>query len=234
MCVRYTLHKSDAALSAVAKAISRIFNLPTWVENRYNIRISEVAPVFAIQDGDVCLEPMTFGMVSPYAKEHGRKKLLHNARSETVTRLHSFRDPVWYRRCLIPANGFYESMTVGKFSRPFVFMLKDEEPFAIAGIWEPPTDETGQGSFSMLTTHPNEVVEPLHDRMPVVLTAKDMPRWLGSDPLPDTVLAELCRPIPGAMMVAKEVNRYGNKPRSEGPRCLAPPDEAEPELPLSL
>jgi putative SOS response-associated peptidase YedK len=125
-------------------------------------------------------------------------------------------------------------MTIGKLSRPFVFMLKDEEPFAIAGIWEPPVDEACQGSFSMLTTRPNEVVEPLHDRMPVVLTAKDMPRWLGSEPLPDTILAELCQPIPGAKMVAREVNRYGNKPRSEGPGCLAPPDAAEPELPLSL
>jgi putative SOS response-associated peptidase YedK len=177
---------------------------------------------------------MTFGMVLPYAKEHGRKKLLHNARSETVTSLRSFRDPVRYRRCLIPANGFYESMTVGKVSRPFVFMLKDEEPFAIAGIWEPPMNGADQGSFSMLTTHPNEVVEPLHDRMPVVLKFKDMPRWLGSDPLPDSVLAELCQPIPGAKMVAREVNRYGNKPRAEGPQCLAPPDATEPELPLSL
>jgi putative SOS response-associated peptidase YedK len=71
-----------------------------------------------------------------------KKKLLHNARSETITHLPSFREAVQRRRCLIPANGFYESVTQGQSGRPFVFMLKDEEPFAIAGIWEPGLDES--------------------------------------------------------------------------------------------
>ncbi len=117
---------------------------------------------------------------------------MHNARSETVTTLPSFREAVQRRRCLIPANGFYESITQGKSSRPFVFMLKDEEPFAIAGIWEPGLDETLPPSFSMMTTHPNELVATLHDQMPVVLTPADMLRWLGDKPLSESAIQELC------------------------------------------
>ena len=233
MCTHYTLHRSRSALETVATAIGQVFNLPSWVEDRYNIRISEIAPVFSRQGGETSLQPMSFGLVPAFMRASPKRKLLHNARSETVTELKSFREAVLRRRCLIPANGFYESLTRGKVSRPFIFMLKDEEPFAIAGIWEPGLDDRPP-SFSMVTTQPNEFVAKLHDRMPVVLTPPDMPRWLGDEPLPEGVLRELCQPIAGDRMVAREVNRYANKPRSEGPDCLAPPDEPEPELRLGV
>lgn len=233
VCTHYTLHKSEAALSRVARAIGHTYRQPSWVVDRYNIRISETAPVFARQDGETSLLPMMFGLVPSFMRVSPKKKLLHNARSETITSLPSFREAVRIRRCLIPANGFYESLTSGKVSRPFVFMLKEEEPFAIAGIWEPGKDDLPP-SFSMVTTHPNEFVATLHDRMPVVLTPSEMPRWLGEEPLPDGVLQNICQPISGDRMVAREVNRYANKPRSEGPGCLAPPDEPEPELKLDV
>lgn len=234
MCSHYALHKSKKALGAVARAIGEAFNLPTWVEDRYNIRISETAPVFAKQGGETAIQPMMFGLVPAFQRRSPKKKFLHNARSETVTTLPSFREAVRYRRCLIPACGFYESITRGKVSYPYVFMLKNEEPFAIAGIWE-----AGQGndlppSFSMVTTHPNEFVAKLHDRMPVVLTGPDMARWLGDEPLTDETLRQLCQPIAGELMIAREVNRYVNKPKSEGPGCLAPPDEPEAELKLGI
>jgi len=234
VCVRYTLHKSDAALAAVAKAIGQMYRRPAWLVDRFNIRISEVAPVFARQGTETTLAPMMFGLVPSFQRGNPKKKLLHNARSETVTTLPSFREAVQRRRCLIPANGFYESVTQGKSSRPFVFMLKDEEPFAIAGIWEPGLADDLPPSFSMLTTHPNDLIATLHDRMPVVLAPADMLRWLGDKPLSESVIQELCQPMPGERMVAREVNRFGNKPRSEGPGCLAPPDDPEPELKLGL
>jgi putative SOS response-associated peptidase YedK len=203
------------------------------VVDRYNIRISETAPVFTQQGGETSLLPMKFGLVPPFMRDRPKRKLLHNARSETVTELKSFCVAVRFRRCLIPACGFYESMTRGKISWPFVFTLKEEEPFAIAGIWEPGIDDSPP-SFSMVTTHPNEFVAKLHDRMPVVLTPADMPRWLGDEPLPDATLQKLCQPISEERMVAREVNRYANKTRSEGPGCLAPPDEPDPELKLGV
>ncbi len=232
MCVRYILHKSDAALAAVARAIAATYRRPDWLVDRYNIRISEVAPVFARQGTETTLAPMMFGLVPSFQRGNPKKKLLHNARSETVTTLPSFREAVQRRRCLIPANGFYDSMTVGKVSRPFVFMLKNEEPFAIAGIWEPGLEDDLPPSFSMLTTDPNDLVAPLHDRMPVVLSAPDMLRWLGDKPLSESAIQELCQAIPGNRMTAREVNRYVNKPRSEGPKCLAAPDEPDQELVL--
>ena len=175
---------------------------------------------------------MVFGLLPSFMRDSPKQKLLHNARSETVTTLPSFREAVRYRRCLIPANGFYESLTVGKISRPFLFALKDEDPFAIAGIWEPGTGDNAPAGFSMVTTHPNAFVATWHDRMPVVLTGPEMPRWLGDEPLPGEVIQQLCEPIAGERMTAREVNRYCNQPRSEGPCCHAPPDLPDPELKL--
>lgn len=210
------------------------FAIPDWVADRYNIRISEQAPVFYREEGRTRLGAMMFGLVPGFQRGAAKKKLLHNARSETVTKLPSFREAVKYRRCLIPANGFYDSVSRGGLMRPYVFMLQDEEPFAIAGIWEPGLEDGLPASFSMVTTVPNELVATLHDRMPVVLTKRQLKKWLGSEPLREEVLRELCQPIDGKRMTAREVNRYCNKPRSEGSGCLEPPEPDEPELGLDL
>jgi putative SOS response-associated peptidase YedK len=174
---------------------------------------------------------MMWGLVPPFARGKPERPILANARSETVANLPSFRPAVERRRCLVPANGFYEWHTEGRIKIPHVFMLAGEEPFAFAGIWEP----AGEGvpdTFCILTTTPNELVATVHDRMPVILTRGTMPRWIGAEPLPLLELRELTQPIPSDRMTVRPVNRFVSNNRNEGPRCLEPPEAPEPELPF--
>jgi putative SOS response-associated peptidase YedK len=231
VCTRYALHRADAAMAEVADALGRDYQRPDWIEDRYNIRISEAAPIFTISEGTIVLARATFGLIPPFSRRVTKPARLHNARSETVTTLPSFRDAVRHRRCLIPANGYYESVTMGGISHPFFFTLKEEQPFAIAGIWQP-GDEDGP-TFSMLTTAPNPMVALIHDRMPVVLTKNGMKRWIGERPLKTAELSDLCRALPSDAMQFREVNRQGNKPRIDGPICIAPPDNPR-QIDLSL
>jgi putative SOS response-associated peptidase YedK len=158
-----------------------------------------------------------------------------NATAEKAATSPAFRQATARRRCLIPANGFYEWATLRGVKHPHLFTLKEEEPFALAGIWEPGTDDTLPPGFAILTTMPNVLVAPVHHRMPVMLTRETMPRWIGSEPLPEAEYRELTRPLAPEKMIEREVNRFVNSSKNEGPQCLAPPEETprEPELGLS-
>ena len=232
MCVRYTLHKTDAALAAIARALMRQFVPPEWLKPRYNVALTQVMPVVAGSTTDPDLRGMMWGLVLPYERKNAKRRMLPDAKSETATTLPAFRKAIASRRCLVPANGFYEWKTVGKAKRPHVFMLKDEEPFAFAGIWEPAVDEDPE-TFCILTTEPNSVVAPIHNRMPVILTAETMSRWLGAEPLAEADYTELTRPLAPDRITVREVNRFASNTRNEGPQCLEPPEASAPELNLS-
>jgi putative SOS response-associated peptidase YedK len=231
MCVRYTLHKTDAALAAIAQALARTLATPGWVQPRYNVALTQVMPVVAAGPaaaGEV--RGMMWGYVPFYEQGKPRKRLLPNAKAETATASPAFRQAAARRRCLVPANGFYEWRTVGRLKLPHVFMLQDEEPFAFAGLWEAATDQQLE-TFAILTTEPNELVRPIHSRMPVILTAATMGRWLGDQPLPAPEYEALTRPLAADRMTVRPVNRFVSNSRNEGPQCLAPPDAAPPETP---
>jgi putative SOS response-associated peptidase YedK len=132
------------------------------------------------------------------------------------------------RRCLVPANGFYEWLSSGGVKLPHLFTLAGEEPFALAGIWEPPADNLPE-TYCVLTTEPNALVARVHNRMPVILAADAMARWLGDTPLDPAEFQLLTRPLDPGRMESRPVSRYMSNSRHEGPRCLAPPDES-PEL----
>lgn len=151
--------------------------------------------------------------------------MLHNARSETAEKFSAFKQGVARRRCLVPACGFYEWQEVGKVKWPHLFTLRAGEPFAFAGIWEPGEGDTPE-TFSILTTAPNALVAPIHDRMPVILTPEAMPRWLGSEPLAAEAFAELTRAVPAEAMAERAVSRFVGNTRNEGPGCHAPVDAA--------
>ena len=174
---------------------------------------------------------MMWGYVPFYEQGKTRMRLLPNAQAETAAASPAFRQAAARRRCLVPANGFYEWEVAGRLRLPHVFMLQEEEPFAFAGIWERGPEQRPD-TFAVLTTTPNELVGRIHHRMPVVLTADTMGRWLGDQPLPAPEYAALTRPLAVARMTVRPVNRFVSNSRNEGPQCLAPPDEAPPELPL--
>lgn len=231
VCVRYTLHKTDAALAAIAQALARKLALPDWVQPRFNVGLTNVVPVAALGPPGAELRGMMWGLVPFYERGKPRRQMLPNAKSETAATSPAFRQAVARRRCLVPANGFYEWKTVGRLKLPHVFMLQGEEPFAFAGLWEPGADQVPE-TFTILTTTPNELVRPIHNRMPVLLATETMARWLGDQPLPEDEYRALTAPLAAERMTVRPVNRFVSNSRNEGPRCLAPPDDEPPELPL--
>jgi putative SOS response-associated peptidase YedK len=232
MCVRYTLHKTDAALAAIAQALARNLALPAWVQPRYNVALTHVMPVVALGGEGPEVRGMMWGYVPFYERGKTQLRMLPNAKAETATTSAAFRQAAARRRCLVPANGFYEWKAGGRVKRPHVFMLQNEEPFAFAGIWETAEGDKLPETFAILTTEPNELVSPIHNRMPVILTVEVMGRWLGDQPLPEEEFRALTQPLGEGRMTVRPVNRFVSNSRNEGPQCLAPPEEEPPELPL--
>jgi putative SOS response-associated peptidase YedK len=231
MCVRYTLHKTDAALAVIAQALTCRLTPPAWLVPRFNAALTQMLPVVAPADGGPQLRGMRWGYVPFYERGKAQRRMLPNAKAETATTRPAFRQAAEHRRCLVPACGFYEWKASGRLKLPHVFMLRGEEPFAFAGIWEAGGDSVPE-TFAILTTAPNDLVRPIHDRMPVILTTGMMARWIGEQPLPEAEFQELTRPLAAEQMTVRPVSRFVSNSRNEGPQCLAPAEESHPELPL--
>ena len=174
MCGRYSFVVEDALIwerfgirvrTAVYKAV-------------YNCAPSQDLPVIT-NEGDGALELLRWGLVPSWAKDPSVGARMINARSETVMEKPSFRNAFRNRRCLVPADSFYEWERQGK-KMPFRILLKSRMPFAMAGIWEQWEKRDGPllRSFSILTTRANELIAPLHDRMPVIVPKGDEDKWL--------------------------------------------------------
>ena len=230
MCVRYTLHRPDAAIEAVAKALGVRIDPEDWIQPpRYNVALSQIAPVVRSEEDAPRLRAMRWGLIPPADRGLQGRRALANARLETLDRLPAFRAAAAARRCLVPVNGFYEYKDLGRRKQPYVFMRPDGEPFALAGLWEPPLDGLPP-SFCVVTTAPNAAMAGIHDRMPLVLTGPAMGLWLGERPLEEEALGRIGRPLPADLLVARQVNAFVNSSRNEGPQCLAPPDAEPPEF----
>jgi len=231
MCVRYNLLAAASTIEAIAEYIASQLAVPPEEPPRYNVTLTHTMPVVALKHGRPHVHPMMWGLVPHYERSNVPKRMLPNARMETARTLAPFKEGVAKRRCLVPANGFYEWETKGKLKSPHLFTLKDDAPFAFAGCWEP-GDEATPDSYTILTTEPNTLISPIHHRMPVILTKKTMRSWLGATALSDSDYRELTHPINAGEMQSRAVNRYVNNSRHDGPQCLAPPDEEPRELEL--
>lgn len=164
---------------------------------------------------------LRWGLVPPWSEGPTGKPLI-NARSETAAKLPAFRAAFRERRCLIPADGFYEWQTVGRRKQAHFIHRGDDGPLAFAGLWE---RWQGDGhlleSCTILTTQANATLRPLHDRMPVILSGDARWRWLASDSTPDELQA-LLRPADDALLVRYEVGPEVNNARVDAPSCMAP------------
>lgn len=146
-----------------------------------------------------------------------------NARAETLTQKPAFRSAFARRRCLIPADGFYEWQVVQGRKQPYVIRRKDEGPFAFAGLWE-----RWEGaariieSCTIITTTANELLRPLHDRMPVMLDEDDYDCWLDSSTGNPTVLQPLLKPYEPDKLAAYPVSTRVNSPENDEAECIAP------------
>ncbi len=159
---------------------------------------------------------MKWGLIPHWAKEPSMAATTVNAKSETAAEKPAFRDPLKFRRCLIPADGFYEWKHTGSSKQPFCFEVKGGELFAFAGLWDGWKDPSGQWvkSCSILTTTPNALTSAVHDRMPVILDRESYDLWLDPGMQNVSSLVELLKPLDARLMrcypVSTRVNHLAN------------------------
>ena len=233
MCGRFVLSDPDAELAEQ-------FNLPEIPDMapRYNIAPTQpvaamrVAPAAGSQGGAGVRELVLlhWGLIPFWAKEPGIGARMINARSETVAEKPAFRAAFKRRRCLVVADGFYEWRKQKGPSQPFFIHLRDGRPFAFAGLWEHWEGAEGSvvESCTLLTTSPNELISPVHNRMPVILHPADYDLWLDTGIQEAGRLKPLLVPFPSAEMEAYPVSRWVNKPQNDDPRCIEPLPEDQP------
>ena len=149
---------------------------------------------------------------------------LINARGEGIAASRMFGEAFRKRRCLVPADGFYEWRQGEGGKQPFYFRMKDGRLFAFAGLWEQWQKAPGQvvESCAILTTEANELARPIHDRMPVIIAPSDFERWLDPRVRNVELIQPLLRPYPPDEMTAYPVSTWVNDPRHQGPSCAAP------------
>ena len=230
MCGRFLL-------TTPAPGVADLFGLDEApaLSPRYNIAPGQpVAVVRIAEDGDrrECVS-LRWGLVPSWAADPGGAGRLINARAETAAQKPSFRAPFRRRRCLVPADGFYEWRPAGRRKQPFAFRLRGGGPFALAGLWDRWLGPGGTvlETATILTTAANDVVRPVHDRMPVLLRPEDHAAWLDPGRQHAEELLPLLAPFPAELMTAAAVGAWVSDARHEGPRCLEPSDGAGPSLP---
>jgi putative SOS response-associated peptidase YedK len=222
MCGRYTQAQS-------VKELAERFGLkaPTLtLAPRWNIAPSQQAAVVLRERGGKALALHRWGLVPGWAADASIGNKLINARAEGLAEKPSFRQAFKQRRCLVPADGFYEW---GKDKTPYLFKPEKTELVAFAGLWEEWRDTEGKPlrSFTIVTTSAAPVVKPVHGRMPVILPREKEDLWL--DPSTDRgLLEELLAPFPG--LKSHPVSPLVNSPASEGPDCAKPVPLAQPEF----
>ena len=191
---------------------------------RYNIAPSQELLTIIQSGSEPAFEVMTWGLIPSWSREPVG---LINARAETLEEKPSFSESFARRRCLIPADGFYEWQRNGKTRQPYYFQMKDEAAFAFAGLWDSwrnPSNEFSTAavtSCAIITTSPNELLATIHDRMPVILSPADYDRWLHEDARLDE-LRELLAPFPADEMKSFPVSAEVNHARAEGPQLVEP------------
>ena len=178
--------------------------------------------------------PRRWGLIPSGAGEASIGNRMINARSETVAEKPAFRDAFASRRCLVPADGFYEWTARNRGRAPHWFHRRDGQMLAIAGVWESWTIPSGKGvveSFALLTTEANSTVRPVHGRMPVLLAPEHFATWLDPENDDRVALQHLLVPCPASWLEARPVSSHVNNPRNDDPGCLdAPPPEDQPGL----
>lgn len=219
MCGRFTQRKTAGEL---AKAF-KVEDVPE-TEVRYNIAPTQnILSVHQTVDGREA-RLLRWGLIPSWAKDAAIGARLINARSETVTEKPSFREAFKHRRCLIPADGFYEWARRDGQKQPYYFCLRDEQPFAFAGLWEKWKAEDGKTveSCTILTTEANEILRPVHDRMPVILHREEYDLWLDQDVRQQDLLKDMLRPYPSSEMSSHPVRTLVNSPRHQGAELIEP------------
>ncbi len=230
MCGRFTLLSSIEVIRELLKAQKHptLFDCDEVQPKRYNIAPTQ--PILAVRkdsENDTrYLLPLHWGLIPFWADDPSIGNRLINARAETAASKPAFRHAFSRHRCLIPADGFYEwkKDQNGK-KQPYYLRMKDQKPFVFAGLWErwKQGDQTVE-SCTILTTDPNELVKPLHNRMPVILAEQHHEKWLDRELNNKDELVALLGPFSAREMESFPVSRKVNNPQNDDESCIQPMD----------
>jgi putative SOS response-associated peptidase YedK len=201
---------------------------------RYNIAPSQPAQVI-LNDGITKAAMLRWGLIPSWSKDEKIANRLINARAESLNEKPMFKTLFQKRRCLIPVDGFYEWKKAERFKQPMRILMKDNSPFALAGLWDrwiAPDGDTVD-SFTIITTDANDLIKPIHNRMPVILAPEDYLIWLDPDISDTKILNRVLKPFPSDKMRLYAVSRIVNSPEIDSPECIKPVNSSDPSQ-LSL
>ena len=227
MCGRYRLSRRKQLVEEYFDCVS---DEPDWAP-RYNIAPTQPVPVIRQNPKEPIrkLSLMRWGLIPSWAKDSSVAARMINARSETAAAKPAFRDPLASRRCLVPADGFYEWRRSGKAKQPYCFEVNAGELFAFAGVWDRWKDPNGQWvkSCSILTTTPNAVTSAVHDRMPVILDRADYDLWLDPGMTNVEAVSAMLKPHDARTMRCYPVSTRVNHVANDDAECSTPVDPAQ-------
>jgi putative SOS response-associated peptidase YedK len=205
---------------------------------RYNIAPTQPVAVIRQHPKEPVrqLSLMKWGLIPSWAKDSSVAAQTINARSETASTKPAFRDALKFRRCLVPADGFYEWMRTGKAKQPYCFEVNEGELFAFAGIWDRWKDASGNWvkTCSILTTPPNAVTSPVHDRMPVILDPDSYDLWLDPGMEDTSAVSDLLKPYDARLMRCYPVSTRINHVANDDEGCSRPVEVVEAQDRLFL
>lgn len=198
----------------------------------YNVAPQTFQPIVRLNRGEREIVMMRWGLVPYWAKDARLAYSTINAKAETLAAAPSFREAFQKRRCLVPADAFYEWQKIDtKTRQPFAIGMKNGSPYAFAGLWDrwrDPANRQSLETFTIITTDANELIDSLHARMPVILAPKDYDRWLAADAA--QLPTDLLRAYPAEQMMAWKVDKRVGNVRNDTADCIAPlvPDPVAP------
>jgi putative SOS response-associated peptidase YedK len=226
MCGRYTLYTS-------LEQITAHFHLQqaNKINSRFNIAPSQAIPAIRGDSQHRELVMLRWGLIPSWAKEDKARYNMINARAETIATKPAFRSAFRHRRCLIPADGFYEWKAASGGKQPYHIRRRDGEVFAFAGLWEHWEGEQDKSidSCTIIVTDANELIRPIHDRMPVILDPTDYETWLNPQNQDVHMLTELLKPYSSEKMEGYPVSLRVNSPKNEVPECIVPLKNVDPK-----
>jgi putative SOS response-associated peptidase YedK len=219
MCGRFTLHTPPEIL----RDHFGLDATPQFTLENYNITPSQDIVAVRETDGRRELVPLRWGLVPSWSRDARSGNRMINARAETVAVKPAYRTAFRKRRCLIPADGFYEWHQTESGKQPYHICMRDGGVFAFAGLWERWTgDDERVESCTILVTEASETIRPVHDRMPVILSPEAYGQWLDPTLTDGDQLIGLLRPYIASAMVAYPVTKRVNSPANNDPGCIAP------------
>ncbi len=220
MCGRFAIIDE---VSKIAELFS-IDDILAGYHSSYNIPPGVNVPAIVKNEGRRSLATFRWGLIPSWAKDPKIGYRMINARSETIQEKASFRGPFKTRRCIIPASGFFEWEKKEGKKEPVYIYMSDREPFGLAGIYEKWISPAGEEiySCSIITVGANELIMPIHDRMPVIIEKNSADLWLSTESSIERDVAPLMKPFPPERMAFHHVSRAVNSPKNNSPECIEP------------